>query len=111
MIEAPTAAPTRPGRALDVPPAPGGAQVPNYYTRLTARELQVVELVAQGRSNDQIATALALSTQSVARYVSVLIARMHVPNRAALVARAYTQGLLDGREWPPRAAGGRPAAP
>ncbi|WP_432496179.1 response regulator transcription factor [Kineococcus auxinigenes] len=75
----------------------------SFCDKVSVRDLEILEMVAQGRSNEQIGTALHLSTQSIGRYISLLIARMHVSNRAALVARGYTEGLLDASTWPPRA--------
>ena len=80
----------------------------DYFTKVSPRELRVLELVAQGESNEQIASRLALSSQAVARNLSVLMTRMHVPNRAALVARAYTQRILHPSAWPPVALGVEP---
>ena len=65
-------------------PAPG---------RLTPRELEVLRLVAAGRSNKAIAEALVLSEKTVARHVSNIFDKLDVSSRAAATAYAYEHGL------------------
>lgn len=69
--------------------------------RVSVREADVLVLVAAGLSNQQIARRLGIASQTVARHVSLLLARVGAPNRAALVARAYCAGLLQHSTWPP----------
>jgi DNA-binding NarL/FixJ family response regulator len=61
---------------------------------LTARELQVLELVAVGRTNKAIAAELVLSERTVDRHVSNILAKLRVPSRAAATAYAYEHRLL-----------------
>lgn len=63
---------------------------------LTAREGEVLALVATGRSNREIAAALAISEKTVARHVSNLLGKLGLPSRAAATAYAYQHGLVDG---------------
>lgn len=51
--------------------------------RLTARELEILELIAQGRSNQQIASQLVLTLQTVKNHVHRLLSKMEVGSRAA----------------------------
>jgi ATP/maltotriose-dependent transcriptional regulator MalT len=60
---------------------------------LTAREVEVLRLVAAGRSNAQIATELVLSERTVARHLSNIFDKLHVPSRTAAAAYAYEHGL------------------
>jgi len=53
--------------------------------KLTARQLEVLELVASGRSNREIASLLRVSENGVKAHVARLLAKFDVPNRAALV--------------------------
>jgi ATP/maltotriose-dependent transcriptional regulator MalT len=62
---------------------------------LTRREREVLTLVANGLSDRQIAAALALSEHTVHRHMSNILARLGSPSRAAAVARAADEGLLD----------------
>ena len=73
---------------------------------LTPRETQVLALVLRGRENKEIATALGVAEQSAKGYVSDLLAKFEVPNRAAL-AEAGTRLELTGergidRSWLPQ---------
>jgi DNA-binding NarL/FixJ family response regulator len=64
---------------------------------LTARELQVLRLVAIGKSNREIATALVISEHTVARHVQNLFAKLGVSSRTAAGAFAFTHGLVRGQ--------------
>ena len=61
---------------------------------LSARELQVLRLVAAGETNKAIAAALVLSERTVDRHVSNIYAKLQVSSRAAATAYAYEHGLL-----------------
>jgi len=60
---------------------------------LTAREVQVLRLVATGRSNTQIATELVLSEKTVARHLSNIFTKLEVGSRTAAAAYAFEHGL------------------
>lgn len=60
---------------------------------LTERELQVLRLVAAGRSNREIAAALVISEHTVARHVQNIFSKLGVSSRAAAVAFAYSHEL------------------
>lgn len=58
---------------------------------LTGREVEVLRLVATGRTNRAIAEELVLSEKTVARHVSNILAKLGLPSRAAATAHAYEQ--------------------
>jgi DNA-binding CsgD family transcriptional regulator len=60
---------------------------------LTAREAEVLRLVAAGRSNLQIATELVLSEKTVARHLSNIFTKLGVASRTAAAAYAFEHGL------------------
>jgi DNA-binding NarL/FixJ family response regulator len=62
---------------------------------LTARELDVVRRVAEGRSNDEIAGTLSLSRKTVEAYLTRLFERWAVSSRTELALRADREGWLD----------------
>jgi non-specific serine/threonine protein kinase len=64
---------------------------------LTAREREVLELIAQGRSNREIAEALFVTEHTVKYHVASLFTKLDVTSRAEAVARAGALGLLPGR--------------
>lgn len=61
---------------------------------LSGRELEVLALVAQGRSNKEIAAELVISDRTVARHVSNIFAKLGVSTRTAASAFAYEHDLL-----------------
>jgi DNA-binding NarL/FixJ family response regulator len=61
---------------------------------LTAREREVMVLVAEGLSNDEIADRLSLSPATTRSAVSRLMSKLRVRDRAALVVLAYESGLV-----------------
>ncbi len=61
---------------------------------LSARELEVLGLVAEGLSDREIAKRLVISPHTVHRHVSNILAKLGESSRAAAVARASRQGLL-----------------
>ena len=67
------------------PPRPGG---------LTDRQLEVLRLVAQGRTDREIAAALVISEHTVARHVSNIRTRLGVSSRAAATAFVYAHDLV-----------------
>jgi DNA-binding NarL/FixJ family response regulator len=78
------------------PPLPRAEQL----GQLTAREREVVTLVAAGLSDDEVAARLMISPATAKTHVSRALSKLDVRNRAQLVAVAYQAGLLkpgDGR--------------
>lgn len=61
---------------------------------LSARELEVLRLVASGKTNKLIARELGLSEKTIDRHVSNIFAKLDVPTRAAATAWAYQHGLV-----------------
>jgi ATP/maltotriose-dependent transcriptional regulator MalT len=61
---------------------------------LTRRELQVLRLVAAGKTNKAIAAELFLSERTIDRHVSNIFRKLNVPSRAAATAHAYDRNLL-----------------
>lgn len=63
-------------------------------SRITARQHQVLQLLAAGRSNKEIAIALALSPATVKTHVAQSMAAVGAANRAEAAARAINLGLI-----------------
>ncbi|HWP61948.1 MAG TPA: response regulator transcription factor [Candidatus Binatia bacterium] len=69
---------------------------PPAFPELTDREREVLELIAQGQSNQAIAQRLGLSPKTVRNHVSNIFNKLQVADRAAAIVKAREAGL--GRE-------------
>jgi DNA-binding NarL/FixJ family response regulator len=65
-----------------------------YGNQLSPRELDVVRLIARGRTNRQIAQALVLSPKTVANHVHSAMHKFGVSSRTALAAQAVENGVV-----------------
>jgi len=61
---------------------------------LSVRELEVLQLMAQGSTNQEIARALTLATETIKRHVSNIISKLEACNRTQAVVRGHSLGLL-----------------
>lgn len=61
---------------------------------LTARELEVLSLIAEGLTNKGIAQRLGLSPRTIKTHVQNILGKLDVPDRTAAVARAFRLGLI-----------------
>ena len=71
-----------------------GAAAEDRLRALTEREREVVALVGEGLSNDEIARRLVLSPATAKTHVSRAMVKLHVRDRAQLVVLAYESGLV-----------------
>jgi DNA-binding NarL/FixJ family response regulator len=72
-------------------PRPVQAVLP--FPDLTDREREILTLIAQGRSNTEIATRLVLSPKTVRNYVSNIFSKLQAADRAQAIIRAREAGL------------------
>lgn len=79
-------------------PAPAGAFEPNVRARaslgITDREFEVLELLAGGRSNKEIAQKLAVSPNTVKTHVARLFEKLQASRRTQAILRARELGLI-----------------
>jgi DNA-binding CsgD family transcriptional regulator/tetratricopeptide (TPR) repeat protein len=61
---------------------------------LTGREVEVLRLIAAGKTNRTIATELAISEKTVARHVSNILTKLDLPSRSAATAYAYSHHVV-----------------
>ena len=65
---------------------------------LTAREVQILERLAQGSTNKQIASALDISDNTVRHHVNNIMGKLQVSDRTEAVATAIRRGVLSGTD-------------
>jgi DNA-binding NarL/FixJ family response regulator len=68
-------------------------RTPTPFPELTAREREVLDLLAAGRTNHQIADQLGLSAKTVANHISAIFAKLQVADRTQAILRARDAGL------------------
>ena len=73
-----------------------GAHSPNGEPSLSPREREILTLLAEGKTQTQIAAALVISPKTVATHIQHLLAKLGVNSRAQAFAAAYRRGLVDG---------------
>lgn len=65
----------------------------DLFDELTAREREILELIAQGKTNAEIATTLNLSAKTVSNYISNVLLKLHATDRAKLMLMALEAGM------------------
>lgn len=80
-------------RVLEWFAAPRTAAVSAVFPELTEREHEVLDLIAAGRNNADIAGTLVLSPKTVRNHVSNIFAKLQVADRAEAIVRAREAGL------------------
>jgi NarL family two-component system response regulator LiaR len=72
--------------------SPQGANDP--AADLTAREMQVLKLIAQGRANAEIAQELVITERTVKAHVSNLLGKLHLSDRTQAAVYAWREGIM-----------------
>ncbi|NMA71511.1 MAG: response regulator transcription factor [Firmicutes bacterium] len=73
----------------------GMSREQQQHEKLTDQELRILRLIADGRTNKEIAEALYLSEKTVRNYVSSILSKLNLSNRAEAAAYAVRRHLLD----------------
>ena len=66
-----------------------------FYDGLTAREVEILKLIAVGQANKQIARRLDISEKTVRNHVSNMYEKLHIYDRAQAVLYAVRKGLVE----------------
>ena len=85
--------PTIATRLMDFFSAPQTAVPKEIFPTLTEREREILQWIARGCSNSEIARELALSVKTVNNYVSNIFSKLQVADRAQAIIRARDAGL------------------
>jgi DNA-binding NarL/FixJ family response regulator len=83
-------------RLMDFFSAPKPASPEETFPELTAREVEILDLIAQGHTNAKIAARLFVSPRTVSNHISHIFTKLQVADRAHAIIRAREAGL--GRE-------------
>ncbi|MGH2530727.1 MAG: sigma-70 family RNA polymerase sigma factor, partial [Thermomicrobiales bacterium] len=86
--------PNRAQEARVLPEKPTAPTPMTTHHRLTAREIEVLKLMAEGMTNREIADALFISYRTVTTHFSTILGKLGVESRAEAVAAAIRQGLV-----------------
>ncbi len=78
---------TRPNRGL--------AQEPEVIGELTEREISILQLVTEGKTNKEIASSLFISENTVKIHLRNILEKLHLKNRIQAAVYAVRQGLVD----------------
>jgi DNA-binding NarL/FixJ family response regulator len=81
------------GRVLGYLSAPEPNLPQHAFDELTARERQILELIAQGKTNAEIAMALSLSPKTVSNNISNVLVKLQATDRAKLMLMALEAGM------------------
>jgi DNA-binding NarL/FixJ family response regulator len=68
------------------------------FAELTERELEVLKLIADARTNSQIAEQLSISESTVKGYVSNILSKLHLDDRTQVAVYAWRKGLVQREE-------------
>ncbi len=70
----------------------------NPFVDLSEREIDVLKLIADGRSNAEIAEQLVISTKTVKRHVSNILSKLHLGDRTQAAVYAWREGMMGKKE-------------
>jgi DNA-binding NarL/FixJ family response regulator len=74
------------------------APAPSARTRLTSREAEVLQLVAEGKANKQAAAELRISIKTVEKHRQSLMSKLDIHDVAGLTRYAIAIGTIEGRD-------------
>jgi len=83
------------GRGLSTgvhPRAPGPQQA--VFNRLSAREIEVLKLIVEGKTTRDIASSLGIAFKTAAAHRAHIMAKLEAPNTAAVVREAFRLGIV-----------------
>ena len=82
------------GRVLAAYRGSAPSRPPVELDQLTARELEVLQLIGRGRSNNEIAQELFISEVTVKSHIGHIFTKLHLRDRAAAIVLAFDAGIV-----------------
>jgi len=76
----------------------GGGLAQKQTEQLCSREVEVLQLIAEGRANKQIAAELCISVKTVEKYRQQVMDKLNIHGIAGLTRYAISKGIIEGRE-------------
>jgi DNA-binding NarL/FixJ family response regulator len=76
-------------------PDQGSIQEPEVRDELTSREVDILQLVTEGKTNKEIASTLVISENTVKIHLRNILEKLHLQNRIQAAVYAVRQGLVD----------------
>lgn len=73
----------------------GSQTRPQFDSTLSEREIEVLRLIAEGRSNTEIAERLVISEHTVKRHVSNILSKLRLADRTQAAVYAWREGMVD----------------
>ncbi|MEM8857771.1 MAG: response regulator transcription factor [Chloroflexota bacterium] len=70
------------------------SEEPNIFAELSEREFEVLEQIANGKSNAEIAETLVISHKTVKRHVSNILSKLHLADRTQAAVMAWRKGVV-----------------
>ena len=70
----------------------------SFYADLTERELDVLKLIANGMTNNQIAEKLVITENTVKGHVSNILSKLHVADRTQVAVYAWQKGIVSDKK-------------
>jgi NarL family two-component system response regulator LiaR len=67
---------------------------PNAFTELSDREMEVLQQIAAGKSNNDIAEILFISEKTVKSHVSNILSKLHLADRTQAAVFAWREGVV-----------------
>jgi DNA-binding NarL/FixJ family response regulator len=75
----------------------GGKPLRNRVARLTAREMEVLQLIAEGTPNKRLAAELGISVKTVEKHRQSLMQKLNIHDTAGLTRYAISAGIIESR--------------
>jgi DNA-binding NarL/FixJ family response regulator len=76
-------------------PAPPGGPLKKSSNRLSSREVEVLQLIAEGKANKQVAAELGLSFKTIDKHRQHLMAKLNIHDTAGLTRYVISAGIIE----------------